>query len=151
MKTSNILFVLLIAYLVASCNSNTSNNSSTTCCIDSFYYYFDRKVIGPQGFRSILTIVDRDLRGLLITSPRRLTYNFQGGIYAIDSLYFPNPLIDIWDFKDSSIVFDQDVFVLSGYSDLFVDSIMKKTSHDISIIIIDTLTKKKWLCFKCKD
>ena len=140
---------LLLAYLVTNCNSNQRSRKYPIDCIINFNYY-KTDAVGPESLVSILSVKDLNLLEVLIKNPRRLTLEYKGGIYDIDSLYFPPPLIEIYDFKDSSLIFEQDVFGLRGYSDLFIDSIMERTKKEISIEVIDTLTTKKWIIPNCK-
>ena len=87
----------------------------------------------------------------MVENPKRLKFIYSGGVYSIDSLHFPSPFIDIYDHSDSTLVFGQGVFGLRGYSDSFIDSVMQKTREEISINVLDTLTKEKWIIKRCKE
>lgn len=144
----SVIFSLL-SILVTNCNSNQRNRIHPNDCIISFNYY-KSDAVGPEGLVSILSVKDTNLLQVLIENPRRLTLKYKGGIYDIDSLYFPHPLIEIYNFKDSSLILQQDVFGLRGYQDLFIDSIMERTKKEISIEMIDTISTRKWIITNCK-
>jgi hypothetical protein len=144
---SSILLILI--YLVTNCNSNPRSKKYPIDCIISFHYY-KTDAVGPESLINILSVKDINLLEILLKNPRRLTLEFKGGIYDLDSLYFPHPLIEIYNFKDSSLIFEQDVFGLRGYSDIFIDSIIERTKKEISIEIFDTMTARRWIIPNCK-
>jgi len=143
------LLTIFMATSIISCNSNLSRKQALEDCIVDFNYY-KTEAVGPENMASILYIKNKDLLEILINNPRELLYTYRGGIYDIDSLYFPPPLIEIYSFKDSSLIFEQDVFGLRGYSNKFIDSIMTITKEQISIEFTDTLTTKKWIITRCR-
>jgi len=149
MKSHYLYIILLFICLFASCNSNQKSKQNQTDSIISFDYH-KSNAVGPESLVSILSIKNKKLIESLMKNPQRLSIEYIGGIYNIDSLYFPRPLFEIYDFKDSSLIFEQDVFCLKGYSDTFIDSIMQKTREEISINFVDTLTNEKWIITRGK-
>lgn len=149
MKFLFSLLSILIAISITSCNSNASSKDALEDCIVDFNYY-KTEAVGPENIASILNIKNKDLLEILINNPRKLLFTYRGGIYNIDSLYFPPPLIEVYSFKDSSLIFEQDVFGLRKYSNRFIDSIMTITKDEISIEFTDTLTTKKWIVTSCR-
>ena len=149
MRSLYTFIFLILAYLITNCNSNQRSKQYPKDCIISFNYYRS-DAVGPESLVSILTIKNKDLLEILINNPKRLFFKYNGGIYSIDSLYFPRPLIEIYDFKDSSLIFEQDVFGLRGYPELFIDSVVQQTKKEIAIEVTDSLTNKKWTIAKCK-
>lgn len=105
--------------------------------------------VGPDGLICIVRIEDYALKKRLVENQEQLKLIYSGGIYSIDSLYFPSPFIDIYDHSDSTLVFGQGV--LLKYSDSFIDSMMQRTRKEISISVLDTLTKEKWIITRCKE
>ncbi len=111
---------------------------------------FERaKAVAPDGLICIVRIKDKALKKRMVENQERLKLIYSGGIYSIDSLYFPSPFIDIYDHSDSTLVFGQGVFL--KYSDSFIDSIMQITRKEISINVVDTLTKENWLITRSKE
>ena len=135
---------LSLIVLLTSCINNTAKNF----CILEFKYE-KHEAVGPEGLISIAQVDDKELRNILISS-NQLVFKYYGGIYDIDSLYFPSPIVDIYDNKDSILVFAQGVFGLRQYPAVFIDSIIQETKKEIVIEIIDTLGNKKWTLARCK-
>lgn len=150
MRHSLVIRVFLFLLILSSCNiltQKTKNKSGD--CIKSFEY-FHHTGVGPESLVSIVQIQDNELKNIIIRNPRLFSYQYMGGIYNIDTLYFPKPQIEIYNYKDSSLIFDQSVFGLRLYSKEFTDSIMKLTKEEIKIVIMDTLSKKIWTISACK-
>jgi len=150
MKQNLIIRVFMLLSFVLSCNIMTQNKKPNAGdCIISFEY-FHHNDVGPESLVSIVQIQNSDLKNVILRNPRLLSYHYIGGIYNIDTLYFPKPQIEIYNHKDSSLIFDQSVFELRLYSKEFIDSLMELTKKEILIEITDTLSKKKWTICVCK-
>lgn len=150
MKHNLVIGVFLLLIILLSCNiitQKTKNKSGD--CIKSFEY-FHHTGVGPESLVSIVRIQNSELKNVILRNPRLLSYHYVGGIYNIDTLYFPKPQIEIYNHKDSSLIFDQSVFELRLYSKEFIDSMMQLTKKEILIEITDTLSKKKWTISACK-
>lgn len=148
MKQKFVISLLILLNFISSCSIRTNKNAKIGDCISSFEY-FNHDAVGPESLVSIVQINDSYLKEILSRNPRLLVYKYTGGIYNIDTLYFPRPQIEINNYKDSSFIFDQSVFELRQYPKSFIDSIMKLTERSISIEIIDTLSNKKWNLKTC--
>lgn len=148
MKPKLIICFFLLLSFIFSCNLVTEKAKKGDCIIN--FEYFKHDDVGPESLVSIVQIQNNELKEILLRNPRVLVYNYVGGIYDIDSLYFPKPQIEIYNHKDSSLIFDQSVFKLRLYSKEFIDSIMKLTKTKISIEVTDTISKKKWTLGVCK-
>jgi hypothetical protein len=146
MKEISLITFLSLIILFTSC-INRDNKAKDICILD--FKYEKHKAVGPEGLVSIIRVDDRDLRKIILSS-KRLVINYSGGIYEIDSLYFPPPIINIYNKKDSTLVFGQGVFGLRQYPELFIDSVIRKTKSEVVIEIIDTITTKKWIIARCK-
>jgi hypothetical protein len=149
MKRLLTINVMVLMLLNTSCINHSGKNHTINQCLLDFRYD-KHNAVGPEGLASIVQINDKDFREILLFNSNRLTFKYYGGIYNIDSLYFPPPIIDIYDKKDSTIVFGQGVFRLRQYPELFMDSVIQQTKKEISIEVTDTLTNKKWTIAKCK-
>lgn len=126
---------------------NRDDKVKDTCVLDLKYENHD--AVGPEGLVSIIRVDDRNLRNIFLSSDR-LVFNYSGGIYDIDSLYFPSPMVNIYNTKDSTLVFGQGVFGLRQYPELFIDSVIQKIKREVVIEIIDTITTRKWILARCK-
>jgi hypothetical protein len=111
--------------------------------------YEKNEAVGPEGLVSIIQVDDKELRKILLSS-KRLVFKYYGGIYEIDSLYFPPPINNIFEKKDSTIVFGQGVYGLRQYPEVFIDSVIQITKRELIIEVIDTLNNKKWTIANCK-
>ncbi|MEN6501954.1 MAG: hypothetical protein ABFC55_06220 [Tenuifilaceae bacterium] len=134
---------LIVAFSFCIRNDKVKN----TCILDFKYEKHD--AVGPEGLVSIIRVDDRSLRDIFLSSDR-LVFKYSGGIYEVDSLYFPSPMVNIYNTKDSTLVFGQGVFGLRQYPELFIDSIIQKTKKELVIEIIDSLNNKKWTIARCK-
>jgi hypothetical protein len=150
MKHNLVIRVFLLLIILLSCNIITQKaKNKSGDCIKSFEY-FHHTGVGPESLVSIVQIQDKELKNVIIRNPRLFSYQYLGGIYNIDTLFFPKPQIEIYNYKDSSLIFDQSVFELRLYSKEFIDSMMKLTKEEIKIVITDTLSKKIWTVSACK-
>lgn len=134
---------LIVAFSFCIRNDKVKN----TCILDFKYEKHD--AVGPEGLVSIIRVDDRSLRDIFLSSDR-LVFKYSGGIYEVDFLYFPSPMVNIYNTKDSTLVFGQGVFGLRQYPELFIDSIIQKTKKELVIEIIDSLNNKKWTIARCK-
>jgi len=150
MKSQYYHIVLLLICLFFSCNFNQKSKQNPTDFIISFDYH-KSIAVGPESLISILSIKNKKLIERLMKNPQRLSIKYIGGIYNIDTLYFPRPLFEIYDFKDSSFIFEQDVFCLKVYSTTLIDSLIEKTRMEMSINFVDTLTHEKWIITRRKE
>jgi hypothetical protein len=150
MKHNLVIRVFLLFFIFSSCNIMTQKRKNKSGdCIKSFEY-FHHTGVGPESLVSIVQIQDNELKNVIIKNPRLFSYQYMGGIYNIDTLFFPKPQIEIYNYRDSSLIFDQSVFELRLYSKEFIDSIMKLTKKEIIIVIMDTLSKKRWTISACR-
>lgn len=150
MKTKFIIISILLVSFLTYCTNNPSRKVDINQCILSFTFK-KNDAVGPEGLVSIVRINDSTFRKMLLENPQRLNFEFYGGIYNIDSLHFPSPMIDVYNLKGNTIIFEQGIFGLRRYSDSFIDSVMQKTGEEISINVLDTLTKEKWIITRCKE
>lgn len=146
MRITSFISFLSMIVLFTSCTIR-DNKTKNLCIID--FKYERHEAVGPEGLVSIIRVDNRNLRNIFLFS-NRLVFNYSGGIYNIDSLYFPPPIISIYNKKDSTLVFGQGVFELRQYPELFIDSIMQKTKREVVIEIIDTISNRKWILSRCK-
>ena len=146
MKEIFLTSFLSLIILFTSC-INRDNKVKNPCILD--FKYEKHQAVGPEGLVSIIRVDDRNLRNMLLSS-NRLVFKYSGGIYDIDSLYFPSPIINIYNKKDSILVFGQGVFGLRGYPELFIDSIIQKTKREVVIEIVDTIGIRKWILARCR-
>ena len=124
---TNIIILILIS---TSCLNNSGNKIETNQCLLDFMYE-KHNAVGPEGLISIVRLNDKEFRKILLHNSNRLVFKYYGGIYNIDSLYFPSPIINVYDNKDSTLVFGQGVFGLRQYPELFIDSVIQKTKKEI--------------------
>lgn len=146
MRVTSFISFLSLIVLFTSCTIR-DNKVKNLCVLD--FKYEKHEAVGPEGLVSIIRVDDRNLRDILLSS-NRLVFNYTGGIYNIDSLYFPSPIINIYNKKDSTLVFGQGVFGLRQYPELFIDSVIQKTKSEVVIEIIDTIATRKWILARCK-
>lgn len=146
MREIFLISFLSLIVLLTSC-INRDNKVKDLCVLD--FKYEKHEAVGPEGLVSIIRVDDRDVRNIILSS-NRLVFNYSGGIYDIDSLYFPSPMVNIYNTKDSTLVFGQGVFGLRQYPELFIDSVIQKIKREVVIEIIDTITTRKWILARCK-
>lgn len=145
MRAIYLIISLSLIVVFSFCTRN--DKVKNTCILDFKYEKHD--AVGPEGLVSIIRVNNKVLRDTLLSSSR-LIFNYSGGIYDIDSLYIPSPMVNIYNNKDSTLVFGQGVFGLRQYPEVFIDSIMRITKRELIIEVIDTLNNKKWTIANCK-
>lgn len=136
--------------MLSSCFSIPGKKQRSLQCIKTFTYK-KQEAVGPESLGGIIITNDNELRKLLLNKPPHYIFHFSGGIYDIDSIYFPPPYVDIYDVKDTSIFFVQNVFGLRQISTKTLDSLINQTEKNIHIEIQDTITDKKWVLVKCSN
>jgi len=146
MRVISFFYFLSLLMLFTSC-ANRDNKVKNLCILD--FMYEKNEAVGPEGLVSIIQVDDKELRKILLSS-KRLVFKYYGGIYEIDSLYFPPPINNIFEKKDSTIVFGQGVYGLRQYPEVFIDSVIQITKRELIIEVIDTLNNKKWTIANCK-
>lgn len=139
--------ISLLSSIVLFTSCNSDDKVKNTCVLD--FKYEKHEAVGPEGLVSIIRVDDRSLRNLLLSS-NRLVFNYSGGIYDIDSLYFPSPMVNIYNTTDSTLVFGQGVYGLRQYPEVFIDSVIQITKRELIIEVIDTMNNKKWAIANCK-
>jgi len=146
----NILIFIVLCFLFGSCTSTPVNKHTSFQCIKSFVYT-KQHAVGPETLVGVIATNDNELRRLLLNKPSHFVFNISGGIYNVDSIYFPLPYVDIYDIRDTSIFFVQDIFGLRQIPANTLDSLIRRTEMDIHVEILDTITNKKWVIMKCRD
>jgi hypothetical protein len=141
------LCLLLIAFSIfhlISCTHPLKKKHQIDFHIEEFKYR-RTEAVGPEGLVCFITINDKSLRNRLLQNyHNHLIFKYSGGIYDIDTLYFPRPFIDVFSAYDSTLVFDQAVHELRSYPINFMDSIMRETQNNVMIEIKDTITNQEW-------
>ena len=146
-------YIVIIFSIIAivTCRNNSKIESINDLYIVE-YKYERTDAVGPEGLVCFIKIPDKYLREKLLQNYRNnLVFKYSGGIYDIDSLYFPRPFIDIFSIHDSTMVFSQAVYGFRRYSSTFMDSIISKTKSELIIEIADTITKDIWTITKRKQ
>lgn len=148
MKKITVINIAIL--LFASCANNTNYKSKAPCVID--FWYDKNEAIVAKGMVSVILTEDREFRNMLLTPqlPTHLKFEYHGGIYNIDTLYFPPPIENIIRINDSIILLGQNLS-LEQYLEAFMDSIVEQTKRELVIEITNTISGKKWVIPSCVD
>lgn len=141
-----IYLISLLGSIIIFSTCNREVEVKNACVLD--FKYEKHEAVGPEGLISIIRVDDRTLRNTLLDSDY-LVFNYKGGIYDIDSLYFPSPMVYVYNEMDSTLVFGQGVFGLRHFTESFIDSVIQKTKNELVIDIIDSINNKKWTITNC--
>jgi hypothetical protein len=140
----NITIASFILIVLNSCYSRSKEKSSQNFQILEFKYE-RHDAVGPEGLLCFVRIESKDLRNVLLKNfDNHLIFKYSGGIYDIDTLYFPKPYIDVISVFDSTLIFGQSVFGLRRFPESKIYSIILRTKKEISIKIIDTVNNNIW-------
>ena len=139
------LLALCLLFGQYSCNFSNKKPITEEYQITNFKYY-KHNAVGPEGLVCFAIIPDQEFRSVLLNpyKSNSLIFKYSGGIYNIDTLYFPPPIIDVISPYDSTIVLGQGVFGLRRYPAYVVDSLILLTQQELIIDITDTIRDKKW-------
>jgi len=130
--------MILIGFIIVNCG-RTEKKSYI-----SDFRYEKHDAVGPEGLVCFVKVHDQNLKSVLLQANNHLTFKYSGGIYNIDTLYFPSPIVNILSVHDSTLVLGQGVFGLRRYTDSFLDSIVLMTKKGMTLEIRDTLKNETW-------